>query len=229
MKARSNEKEWMDLGPSFYTQDEYADCLKILFKINRLLGFFKQTRQLLSHCPEDASVVDIGCGGGQFIMQLSQYYPRMTFLGMDISATAIQQAQTELARTLKNNGRIEFQLQSETELALLPASVDVVLTTLVCHHMDDDALVLFLKQAYQAARNAVMINDLHRHPVAYWFYKILSPCLFRNRLITHDGLISIKRSFTRADWHRLLKQANICHYQIKWGFPFRWSVVLWKN
>ena len=149
----------------------------------------------------------------------------MTFLGLDISETAIALAQQRKGLI----AQVTFQLQPEATLALPPQSVDIVLTTLVCHHMDDDDLVLFLQTAFQAARKAVIINDLHRHPVAYWFYKILSPCLFRNRLITHDGLVSIQRSFTRAEWRQLLKQAHIRHYQIKWGFPFRWSVVLWKE
>ena len=254
MKARSTEREFMDMGPSFYTEEEYADCLKKLFKINKLLGFFKQTVHLLSLFPKDASLVDIGCGGGQFILQLSRHYPEMTFLGLDISETAIALAQQrnnpvvpakvgvhaqhdhnatlEMDPRLRgddNKARVTFQLQPEATLALPPLSVDIVLTTLVCHHMDDVDLVLFLQTAFQAARKAVIINDLHRHPVAYWFYKILSPCLFRNRLITHDGLVSIQRSFTRAEWRQLLKQAHIRHYQIKWGFPFRWSVVLWKE
>ncbi|HBI21437.1 MAG TPA: methyltransferase [Legionella sp.] len=231
MKNRSTEKELIDLGPSFYTQDEYADCLKKLFKINQLLGLFRQTVHSLARFPKDVSVLDIGCGGGLFLLHLSQHYPNMQLLGMDISATAIGLAQQELAdwKNKHANIQVAFQLQQDTALALPRASVDIVLTTLVCHHMDDDALILFLQHAYQAARKAVIINDLHRHALAYWCYKIISPCLFRNRLITHDGLISIARSFTRADWHRLLKQANIRHYQIKWGFPFRWRVVLWKR
>lgn len=230
MKTRSREQELMDLGPSFYTQDEYADCLKILFKINKLFGFFRNTVNILKRVPGDVSLLDIGCGGGLFLLHLSQRYPNMNCLGMDISETAIDLAQFELADWKQKNPNIqvEFQLQRENALALPPASVDIVLTTLVCHHMDDEALVLFLQNTYQAVRKVLIINDLHRHILAYWFYKMLSPILFRNRLITHDGLVSIERGFTRSDWQRILKQANISHYQLKWGFPFRWSVVLWK-
>ena len=77
MKERSKEKELMDLGPSFYTSDEYADCLKILFKLNTLMGFFKDTVNLLSRFPSDISLVDVGCGGGLFLLNLSKYYPNM--------------------------------------------------------------------------------------------------------------------------------------------------------
>lgn len=227
MKERSKEKELMDKGPAFYTPEEYADCLKILFKVNKLMGFFNSTVQLLKQFPNNASLLDIGCGGGLFLLHLSRYYPSMKMLGMDVSETAIDQARNEISRLKKSN--VEFQLQNQLALDLLPNSVDIVLVTLVCHHIDDEELIGFLQNAWHAARNAVIINDLHRHRLAYWFYKKISPILFRNRLITHDGLVSIQRSFTRAELHHLLKQAGISHYEIKWGFPFRWQVVLWKN
>jgi len=105
----------------------------------------------------------------------------------------------------------------------------VILVTLVCHHLSDDQLVIFLKQAYINARQAIIINDLHRHRLSQWLYACLSPILFQNRLITHDGIISIKRGFIRSEWERLLKKADIPHYQIKWQFPFRWSILLPKG
>ena len=72
----------------------------------------------------------------------------------------------------------------------------------------------------------MIIHDLHRHYVAYWFYKLFSPILFRNRLITHDGLISIKRGFTRKEWHSALNKAGLTNYTLKWCFPFRWQLIL---
>ncbi|MCX7114971.1 MAG: methyltransferase domain-containing protein [Gammaproteobacteria bacterium] len=231
MKMRSKEKELIDLGSSYYTHEEYILCLKILFKINKLMGIFNSTVKLLKRFPDDISLIDVGCGGGLCLLNLSKYYPKMRLLGIDVSEVAIDIAQNELARWKETNPNIhvKFQLQHQLALELSKDSVDVVLTTLVCHHIDDDDLVGFLQNAYQAAREAVIIHDLQRHPIAYWLYKQISPILFRNRLITHDGLVSIQRSFTRAELKCLLKRANISHYQIKWGFPFRWSVILWKK
>ncbi len=229
MKNRSKEKELIDLGPSFYTPQEYADCLKKLFRVNTLLGFFSSTVKTLKCFPDDSSLVDVGCGGGLFLLNLSKHYPKMKLMGIDVSENAILLAADELMRAGQSAGEIQFHLQKPGTLELPKDSVDIVLTTLVCHHMDDEDLIPFLQNAWQAARVAVIINDLHRHALAYWLYKKISPRLFRNRLITHDGLISIQRGFTRAEWLCLLKQANISNYQIKWGFPFRWRVILWKS
>lgn len=231
LTKRSQEKELLDLGPGFYSPDEYAQCLRILFKINKMLGFFKHTVTILKRFPKTISIIDVGCGGGLFLLNLGKHFPDMKMRGVDISEEAIKVAQNELLhwKQDKSNINVEFQIQQQNELTLPPNSVDIVLTTLVCHHIEDDDLVVFLQQANNAACKAVIINDLQRHFLAYWFYKILSPILFRNRLITHDGLISIKRSFTRQELHLLLNKANIQNYKIKWCFPFRWSILILKN
>ncbi len=231
MRTRSLAKELIDLGANYYTPKEYSDCLRLLFRLNRLLGVFRSTRRVLRHVPATSSLLDVGCGDGLFLLHLSRYYPHLQLHGMDVSAVAIALAQqtAQAWQARQEATQVSFTQQAELRLNLPECSVDIVLTTLVCHHLEDDELVLFLRNAYQAATRMVIINDLHRHYVAYWFYYCLSPWLFRNRLITHDGLISIQRAFKRADWLRLLARAGIQRYQIQWQFPFRWQVILWKN
>lgn len=231
LTKRSKEKELLDLGPKYYTSTEYRQCLKTLFKVNQLLGFFKHTVNLLKRFPKANLLVDIGCGGGLFLLNLQRYYPELQMIGMDISEEAIQVAQNELAHWKQQipQSKIDFQHQTEAELNLAKSSVDVILVTLVCHHLEDNELIHFLKKANEVARQAIIINDLHRHPVAYWLYRLVAPLLFRNRLITHDGLISIQRSFTRKELKYFLQEANIKHYRISWHFPFRWIVLIMKN
>jgi 2-polyprenyl-3-methyl-5-hydroxy-6-metoxy-1,4-benzoquinol methylase len=225
---RSQEKELLDLGPDFYTDAEYDDCLKKLFWVNKLLGFFRGTVQVLKRYSADASVLDVGCGGGLFILHLSRCFPRMKLQGSDISVGAIKVAQQTLQdwQRHKPDINVSFELQKQHALKLASNSVDIILLTLVCHHLSDEELIIFLQEAQFAASQAVIINDLHRHRIAHWFYSLLSPVLFRNRLITHDGLISIRRGFTRHEWQRILQQAGIDNYELKWRFPFRWQLIL---
>lgn len=227
---RSQEKELLDLGSEYYSHNEYTQCLKKLFQVNKLFGFFQSTVKILNNFSKESTLLDVGCGGGLFILHLSKFFPQMQMLGMDISATAITDAERSLRIWQKKNPdiRVFFQLQEQTQLDIPKNSFDIILATLVCHHIDNEELIKFLKQAYLAASKAVIINDLHRHRLAYWLYSLLSPWLFRNRLITHDGLISIRRGFIREDWQQLLQKAGIQNYQIKWCFPFRWKLILWK-
>lgn len=225
LRERSKEKELLDLGEAHYSLSEYIDCQKILFKINKLLGFFSYTRGVLKQL-QPSSVLDVGCGGGLFILNLSHYFPQTHFTGSDIAPDAIKMAKEESERFQHNN--VSFNLQQQLKLNLSENEVDIILATLVCHHIEDKELGNFFQEALRISRKAVLINDLHRHIIPYFFYKLFSP-LFGNRLINHDGLISIKRGFTRKDWLLLLKQANIEHFTIKWRFPFCWSVILWKK
>lgn len=227
---RSQKKELLDMGSDYYTQDEYVECLKKLFLVNKLLGFFHSTKKILKKFSEKSSLLDIGCGGGLFLLHLSKKFPQMRMLGIDISAEAIKDAEQSLKLWHKTHlgTYVSFKLQEQPQLNISENSYDIILTTLVCHHLSDDDLIIFLQQMYIAASKTVIINDLHRHWLAYYLYGLISPILFRNRLITHDGLISIQRGFTRIEWKVLLKRAGIHKYTLKWCFPFRWELLLWK-
>jgi len=227
---RSQQKELIDLGSDFYTSAEYNDCLRKLFRVNKVFGIFYSTRQLLRQFSRTSTVLDVGCGGGLFLLNLSKHFPAMKMLGIDINPDAIQQAQQALVlwQQRQSGLQVSFQLQTTPTLTQVNSDIDILLVTLVCHHLSDEELIEFLQQAYQNARVAVVINDLHRHKLSQWLYKCVSPLLFGNRLITHDGLISIERGFTRAEWVLLLQKANIGSYQSKWCFPFRWQIILRK-
>jgi 2-polyprenyl-3-methyl-5-hydroxy-6-metoxy-1,4-benzoquinol methylase len=228
--SRSQKKELIDLGPDYYTHDEYVDCLKKLFLVNKLLGFFRSTKKILKQFSKTSSLLDIGCGDGLFILHLSKIFPEMHMLGIDISVEAINTAEQSLKLWQHNHPdtHVSFKLQDQAQLNFFENKTDIILATLVCHHLSDEELIIFLRQMYLATHKTVIINDLHRHPLAYYLYGFISPILFRNRLITHDGLISIQRGFTRSEWKSLLKQAGINRYKLKWCFPFRWQLILWK-
>lgn len=229
---RSQEKEIMDLGPDYYTAEEYRDCLNKLFRVNRFLGFFSSTVKLLRRNFQDAStLLDIGCGGGLFVLHLNQRFPHIKMTGIDICDQAIKECQAALQSWQKKNAgmNVNFVLQSKPELHYHHNSFDLILVTLVCHHLDDQELINFLQSTYQTAKTAVIINDLQRHRLAERLYALISPIFFRNRLITHDGLISIRRGFTRAEWKLIIHRAGISSFRIKWCFPFRWRVVLIKD
>ncbi len=226
---RSQEKELIDLGPLHYTDQEYLKFLRKIFIINKLSGILRDTITTIKDFPNATSLADIGCGGGQFLLHLSQHFPKLQLIGLDISKEAIGAASQALESWIKTRtaNNVGFYLQPQPQLQLPENSVDLLLATLVCHHLSDEALIDFLRSAMTSAKQAVIINDLYRHRLAEGLYALLSPLLF-SRLIYHDGLISIRRGFTRSEWELLLDAAGVKHYQISLRFPFRWQVVLWK-
>lgn len=228
-RSRSSESEILDLGPGHYTPAEFTHCQKMLFRVNQFLGCFHETVKLLKKLPGTARVLDVGCGAGLFILHLGRRFPKMTFHGVDISTDAIAMAIDEKSKFNSDTQHVSFELLSQPVLHYPENSMDVILANMVCHHMSDEEMLLFLQQATKIAKVEIIINDLHRHAIAYWFYYLFSPILFKDKIITHDGLISIRRGFIRKELKALLDQANIQHYQIKWCFPFRWRVIIWKK
>lgn len=230
MNKRILTPEIIDLGSAYYTADEYNDCLRQLGRIGKFLGGNRATLQEFRALKEPpTSILDVGCGGGQFTIRLAKEYPKAFVKGIDISEDAIKFAKEKLAEYSLSN--IDFVIPAAPELNEPTKSYDVVTTTLVCHHLSDEQIVQFLKKSVSVAKRAVIINDLQRSSLAYLLFSIIAPLFFPNRLILHDGLLSIKRSFTRQDWHSYLQQANIPAraYSISWHFAFRWVVTIYPE
>lgn len=232
MKTRSQTPELIDLGPSYYTEKEYHDCLFQLSRIGKYLGGNRATLQKFrSLSPSPTSILDVGCGGGFFTLMLAKAYPHAHVVGIDISQAAVDYAKEMLAKDAPPVTNLTFSVPPTPELTEPPKSYDVVTATLVCHHLTDVQIVQFLRSALSTAKRAVIINDLHRHPIAYGTFSIIAPLFFPNRLICHDGLLSIRRSFTRKDWIALLEQAKIptSSYTLTRHFPYRWVLVIFPE
>lgn len=226
MEKRSYQPEWIDLGPAYYTSQEYQDCMIQLDRVGRLLGGDRATFAAfdqLGFVPD--SILDVGCGGGLFTAKLAQKYPTAKVAGSDISQEALT-----FANTHSQLPNLEFQLSAKPQLDYPLNSFDVVTSTLVCHHLKDEDLISFLKQAIAVAKKAIILNDLHRHPLALFGFSMLAPLFFNNRLVKHDGPLSIRRAFTKQDWIHYLHAAGIppTSYSITWHWPFRWIVRIFK-
>lgn len=226
LNQRSHQPEWMDLGESYYTREEYRDCLYQLDRIGRFLGGDRATFKTLDQLAvPPTSILDVGCGGGLSTLRLAARYPTVQVTGMDISQQAIAFAQEHLKSYQPALSHVQFFVPSSPQLNENDR-FDVVMATLVCHHLTDQELVDFLQRACHIAQQAVIINDLHRHLLAILGFAIVAPLFFRNRMIWHDGLLSIRRSFTRQEWKNFLKAAGISekYYTLTWHWAFRWMV-----
>lgn len=225
--TRSTALEYMDIGPSCYTSDEYRDCLTQLGRVGRLLGGDRASFSAFDRLsPPPGSILDVGCGGGHFAMNLAKRFPQARVVGTDISSDAIAYAQEQ--HQMEKLSNLSFERTEKKELESAPNSFDVVTATMVCHHMSDEEIVEFFKRATAVASRAVIINDLHRHPLAWMSYALVGPVLFHNRLITHDGLLSIRKGFKWKDWNYYLdrQELNGMTWTCSWKWAFRWIVSI---
>ena len=223
---RSREPEQME-APDI-SETELTACLNSLSRANTLtmarpptLGWLaRATRQL----PRGASftLLDVGYGQGDMLRAIHRWAlkrglePRLT--GVDLSPWSA----TTAAATTDPAWGISYLVGDVFDYAP-DEPIDFVVSSLVAHHMPDEQLVRFMQWMERNARRGWFINDLHRHPVAYYGFSVLSTATLLHPMVRHDGLISVARAFTRADWLRLLETAGIERRTVAldWRFPFR--------
>ena len=96
--------------------------------------------------PQDASVLDVGCGDGRFASEVMRLRPDLHIEGIDV----LVRPETLIPVTKFDGARI-------------PAgdkSFDVVLFVDVLHHTDDPDILL--KEAKRVARKSILIKDHNR-------------------------------------------------------------------
>jgi 2-polyprenyl-3-methyl-5-hydroxy-6-metoxy-1,4-benzoquinol methylase len=227
-KTRTDKEELMDdfsIGG-----DLLRDTLDKLENINRWLGgnlmTVKSLKKVLSNHPKEQEVViaDIGCGHGDILRDVAKFGRKngykMKLIGMDANPTAIAYA-NELSTEFPE---LSFKTEDIFSDKFKNREFDVVLATLFLHHFKEPQLVSFLKNTLKQTKIAVIVNDLHRHKLAYYLFMLLS-AFIKNKMIIEDGLTSVLRGFKRNDLERISKKLKV-KPQISWKWAFRFQWIL---
>lgn len=221
---RSLELEWMDTEA--VGAEDYARCLADLAVVNTVtlarrptLAFMRRVARGLP-AGSVVRVLDVGFGHGDMLRRIARWGIRrglaLELEGIDLDPVS--------ARAAEAVTPAEFGIRYRTGDVFdePPGSVDVVLSSLFTHHLSDDQILGFLAFMERTARRGWFINDLHRHPVAYYGFTALSRAAGWHRFVQHDGPLSVARSFRRADWTRLLASAGLERVaRVRWHVPFR--------
>jgi 2-polyprenyl-3-methyl-5-hydroxy-6-metoxy-1,4-benzoquinol methylase len=205
--------------------------LRELEIINKYLGGFGVIISGLKslNLPEKFSVMDLGAGGGDTLRAVAGWMKRAgktgPLTGVDYNPVMIKYAQNH-AQTYPE---IAFRQMDIFDPALNEYKADVVTCSLFCHHFEHESLVRLLRRMMELADSAVVINDLHRHWLAYYSIKILTGIFSKTYMVKHDAAVSVARAFKRKDWVRIMADAGIRHYELKWKWAFRWLVIIKKE
>jgi len=193
----------------------------VLNALDRLRPYFPQGRPL--------RLADLGSGGGDTLRHIARWARRrrlpIELIGVDANAFMLDYA----AAKATEFPEISFQQHDIFSPEFQQQPFDVLTCSLFCHHFPDEALVGLLRQWQQQAQVAVIINDLHRHPLAYHSIRWLTRLLRGSYLVQHDAPLSVARAFTRPEWQRLLAAAGITRYSLRWRWAFRWQLVIYRE
>jgi ubiquinone/menaquinone biosynthesis C-methylase UbiE len=221
---RSYELEHLDKGD--YTSAEYEGCLAELRRVNRWLGDSRALkRSVLPELARDGarefSLLDVGAGTGELLREVALWAR-----GCGTSARLVGLELNERASLgILEESRAFWEIESVRGDALcLPfadGAFDYVMCSLFTHHFRDEACVSLLGEMARVARRRIYCIDLHRHPVAYYFYTTVGRLILHNRLVREDGALSILRAFRPRELRGLAERAGLKHVKVERRFPYR--------
>ncbi|MET1022238.1 MAG: class I SAM-dependent methyltransferase [Arthrobacter sp.] len=167
-----------------------------------------------------ATLLDIGCGGGDVPVMLARWAAR-DGLRLQITAIDPDPRASQFAAGRHRGSGIEFRQATAADLAGEGLSFDLVVSNHVLHHLGEEELPEFLAESAELCRGRAVHNDLRRSPAAYaLFYAGSWP--FTGSYIRQDGLTSIRRSYTAAE----LRAAAPPGWRVLCRAPFRNLLVL---
>jgi len=228
--ARWDEAEIMD--DLAFAGCEMDQALKELETINKYLGGNAVTLEglqtLLKDSPKDQTITiaDLGCGGGDMLKLIAdwgrKHKYKMELTGVDANPYITQYA----ARRTHDYPEISYVTANVFDEDFQQQTYDVITCTLFTHHFNQNELVQLFGFWKSKARIGLVINDLHRHWLAYYSIKLITRFWSRSYMVKNDGPISVLRAFSKADLSQLMHNTGIQHFTLKWRWAFRWMLVV---
>ncbi|GAA4604317.1 ubiquinone/menaquinone biosynthesis C-methylase UbiE [Actinoplanes octamycinicus] len=95
------------------------------------------------------TVLEIGCGPGDLLIQLGRRVPGATLTGIDPDPAALRKARRKAAR---RGLAMRFELGYAEQLPLPDDSVDRVLSSYMLHHLDPETQVAAMREVLRVLR-----------------------------------------------------------------------------
>ena len=235
-KVRSTEEEIMD--DLDLDGEEMEDALVNLERVNNWLQgnaiLVKGFKELLAFSAlkkeKDKPLVvrDIGCGGGDGLRAIAEWGRKqkqtLQLEGHDANAYAVKFARE---RSL-DYPEISFEQKNILAKDYDFTKVDVVCCGLFLHHFREEEQLALLRKCFDEGVQAILINDLHRHWLAYYLFRILCTLLRVPKITIEDGSLSVRRAFKREELENLIKKLEIKKYTLNWRWAFRYRAILFN-
>jgi ubiquinone/menaquinone biosynthesis C-methylase UbiE len=223
-RQRSLELEHLDKGD--YTAEEYEGCIVELQRVNRWLGDASALRDSLLADIEKQnlqtfSVLDVGAGSGELLRVVAEWarkHGRQAQLtGVELNGRSVK----AIAESATSFPEIRAIRGDAFGLPFSDGQFDYALCSLFTHHFKNADVVGILRELRRVSTRGIFVIDLHRHPVAYFFYTTIGRLFLHNRLIREDGALSILRGFTPEELLDLGRRAGLDNARVQRHFPYR--------
>ena len=217
---RSQAEELMDADD--LDAATYADVVGDLATVNTVTMARRPTLEFLARATagrKSFRLLDVGFGDGDMLRRIARW-AKAKGIEAELAGVDLNPRSEQAARA--HGGDIRYVTGDYADLADEPW--DVIVSSLVAHHMTHDQLVAFLRFMEAHASAGWFVNDLHRHGFAHWGFPVLATLARWHPIVRHDGTLSIARSYRPDEWPPLLAEAGITQAKVRRVFPFRLCV-----
>ncbi|MEZ4830339.1 MAG: methyltransferase domain-containing protein [Bacteroidia bacterium] len=232
---RTTLSEVMD-DPSLSGQTLESE-LDNLDKINRLLGgkgvILQAVKEVVPNLANAETTIleiaDLGCGGGDILRQIARWAgksgAKVKLWGLDFNSACIRYAQQKSLKFPE----IEYKNADVFSGEIADNSYDIVICSLFLHHFPDERQEEIYRQLQRISRGAVIVNDLQRHWLPFFLFRMVTWVFRAPAVVRYDGLISIMRGFSRKDLAQMMVTLGIQKWRIRWKWAFRYQLVFYTG
>jgi ubiquinone/menaquinone biosynthesis C-methylase UbiE len=182
--------------------------------INRRLGGIRAIERFLPRQP-NLLMLDVAAGACDVSEALLRRVPARIVV-LDVNPKGLKFARKSWPVT-----------GNALELPFRDSTFDVVMASLFFHHLSEANCVRVLEKMWRISRRLVLVNDLHRHPVAYWSIRTLAAAFSKSTMVKHDGPVSVLRAFRPHELLEVAERAGV-PARVYRSFPFRLVLVAEK-
>ncbi len=206
----------------------YARVLTHLARINRLtlaarptLSFVARVAARYPHRP--LKILDVGFGDGGMLRAIARYGAKLG-IALDLTGIDLNPRSESVARANHTADLPPIRYLTGDYRDLAGQGWDIILSSLVTHHMSDAERGAFLRFMEDEAAAGWFVNDLHRLRFPFAGYPLLATCAMVDPIVRRDGQLSIARSFRSGEWQAMLDDAGIDGALVQRWFPYRLCV-----
>jgi 2-polyprenyl-3-methyl-5-hydroxy-6-metoxy-1,4-benzoquinol methylase len=214
-------------------QDEILfQTLRELDFINKWLGgnvvSLNAVKKVWASFPktQELSIVDLGCGSGEMLRLIARCAKKenrkVLLKGIDANPNVVRYGRS----ILSNSENLQFETLNIKSGEFQKQNFDIIIATLFFHHFTDEELVNLLFSLKKQTKVALVVNDINRHPLAYYSIKWLTSLFSRSSMVKYDAPLSVLRGFKAGEFRSILEKAGIRSYSLKWRWAFRWQLIV---
>jgi 2-polyprenyl-3-methyl-5-hydroxy-6-metoxy-1,4-benzoquinol methylase len=190
--------------------EEARGSLADLARINKHWGGHSTLRKLIDDViPRDQAFtfLDVGSASGDMARCLREWRPQAQVTCLDYIESHLEGCTG--ARVAGDAFALPFRARS----------FDYVFSSLFLHHFTDEQVVELLAGFGRVARKQVLVIDLWRHPVPYYFISRTQRLFGWHPVTVNDGAISVEAAFHRRELLDLARRAGLAGARARCFIP----------